>query len=171
MLADRFLRRVCEGGVAVGPDANVLLHVSTPRLGETSSGAVRSSERNYSELGGLAGGDMQPRLPATPATRMMASRSVSATQPLLVVPVDATAGKDARIARVASMQCRLTESDEGLLAQELPCHRQRAGDEGRATCAERSRHRRIGDYAWKALFGQEKNIRADAVQRLDQQNA
>ena len=33
MLADRFLRGVREAGVAVGQDANVLLHVSTSRLG------------------------------------------------------------------------------------------------------------------------------------------
>jgi hypothetical protein len=45
---------VREAGVAVGLDANVLLHVSTSRLGEASSGAVRGSERNYSELDGLA---------------------------------------------------------------------------------------------------------------------
>ena len=49
---------------------------------------------------------------------MMASRSVPAAQPLLVVRVTA-AGKDARIAWVASMQCRMTGSDEGRLAQEL----------------------------------------------------
>ena len=45
-----------EAGFAVGQDANVLLHVSTSRLGETSSGAARGPERTYSELGGLAGG-------------------------------------------------------------------------------------------------------------------
>ena len=119
MLADRFLTGVREAGVAVGQDVNVLLHVSTSRLGETSSGAVRGSERNYSELGGLAGGGMRPRPPSMPATGMMASRSAPAAQPLLVVRVDATAVKDARIAWVSSMQCRMTGSDEGRLAQEL----------------------------------------------------
>jgi hypothetical protein len=119
MLADRFLTGVREAGVAVGQDANVLLHVSTSRLGETSSGAVRGSERNYSELGGLAGGGMRPRLPSMPATRTMTSRSAPAAQPLLVVRVDATSAKDARIAWVASMQCQMTGSDEGRLAQEL----------------------------------------------------
>ena len=67
MLADRFITGVREAGVAVGQDANVLLHVSTSLLGETSSGAVRGSERNYSELGGLAGGGRLPRLPSMPA--------------------------------------------------------------------------------------------------------
>src|SRR5262249_32028453 len=103
--------------VAVGQDANVLLHVSTSRLGGTSSGTARGSERNYSELGGLAGGGMRPRLLSTPATGMVASRSAPAAQPLLVVRVDATAVKDARIAWVASMQCRVTGSDEGRVAQ------------------------------------------------------
>ena len=59
MLANRFLTGVREAGVAVGQDANVLLHVTTSRLGETPSGAVRGAERNYSELGGLAGGGSQ----------------------------------------------------------------------------------------------------------------
>jgi hypothetical protein len=97
----------------------LLLHVSTSRLGETSSGAARGSERNYSELGGLAGGGMRPRLPPMPATGMMASRPVPAAQPLLVLRVDATEAQNTRIAWVASMQCRMTGSDEGLLAQEL----------------------------------------------------
>jgi hypothetical protein len=35
------------------------------------------------------------------------------------VRVDATAVKDPRIAWVASMQCRMTGSDEGQLVQEL----------------------------------------------------
>jgi hypothetical protein len=116
MLADRFLRGVREAGVAVGQDANVLLRVSTSRRGATSSGTARGSERNYSELGGLAGGGLRPRLPAT---GMMASRSALVAQPVLVARVDATAGKDTRIAWVASMQCRMTGSDEGRLAQEL----------------------------------------------------
>jgi len=122
MLGDQFLTGVREAGVVVGQDANVLLHVTTSRLGETSSGAGRGSERNYPGLGGLAGGGKLPTLPTLPAmptTGMMASRSVPAAQPLLVVRVDATAGKDARIAWVASMQCRMTGSDEGRLAQEL----------------------------------------------------
>jgi hypothetical protein len=118
MLGDRFLTGMREAGVVVGQDANVLLRVTTS-LGEMSPGAGRGSERNYSELGGLAGGGKLPTLPAMPMTGMMASRSVPAAQPLLVVRVDATADKDARIAWVASMQCRMTGSDEGQLAREL----------------------------------------------------
>jgi hypothetical protein len=119
MLADRFLKGVREAGVAVGQDANVLLHVSTSRLGETSSGATRGAERTYSELGGLAGGGMRPKLPPMPATGMRTSRPASPAQPLLVLRVDATIGKDTRIAWVASVQCQMTGSDEGSVAQEL----------------------------------------------------
>jgi hypothetical protein len=50
---------------------------------------------------------------------MGASRPVPAGQPLLVVRVDATEGKNTRIVWVASMQCQITGSDEGRLAQEL----------------------------------------------------
>ena len=119
VLADRFLRGVRAVGIAVGQDANVVLHVSTSRLGETSFGAARGVEQSYSELGGLAGGGMRPRLPPTPATGMRASRPAPAAQPLLVVRVDATEGKNTRIVWVASMQCQITGSDEGQLAQEL----------------------------------------------------
>ena len=119
VLADRFLRGVRAVGIAVGQDANVVLHVSTSRLGATSFGAARGVEQSYSELGGLAGGGMRPRLPPTPATGMGASRPVPAGQPLLVVRVDAIEGKNTRIVWVASMQCQITGSDGGQLAQEL----------------------------------------------------
>ena len=119
MLADRFLKGVREAGIAVGQDANVLLHVSTSRLGETSSGAARGAERTYSELGGLAGGGRRLQLPPIPATGMRSSRPAPAAQPLLALRVDATVGKDTRIAWVASVQCRMTGSDEGSVAQEL----------------------------------------------------
>jgi hypothetical protein len=119
MLADRFLRGAREAGIAVGPDANVLLHVSTSRLGETSSGATRGAERTYSELGGLAGGGMRPELPPMPATGTRASRPAPTAQPLLVLRMDATVGTDTRSAWIASVQCRMTGSDEGDVAQEL----------------------------------------------------
>ena len=118
-LAERFLGGVREAGVAVGQDANVLLHVSTSRLGETSSGATRGAERTYSELGGLAGGGMRPKLPPMPATGTRASRPAPTAQPLLVLRMDATVGTDTRSAWIASVQCRMTGSDEGDVAQEL----------------------------------------------------
>ena len=118
-LAERFLGGVREAGVAVGQDANVLLHVSTSRLGETSSGATRGAERTYSELGGLAGGGMRPKLPPMPATGTRASRPAPTAQPLLVLRMDATVGKDTRSAWIASVQCRMIGSDEGDVAQEL----------------------------------------------------
>ena len=120
MLADRFLKGVREAGVAVGQEANVLLHVSTSRLGETSSGTPRGAERTYSELGGLAGGGMRPRLPPVPTTGMKASRSAPAAQPLLALRVDATEGKNTRIIWVASLQCQITgRPDDGGVAREL----------------------------------------------------
>ena len=120
MLADRFLKGVREAGVAVGQEANVLLHVSTSRLGGTSSGAPRGSERTYSELGGLAGGGMRPSPSPLPATSMRASRSAPGAQPLLALRVDATESKNTRIAWIASLQCQMTgRPDDGGVAQEL----------------------------------------------------
>ena len=118
VLADRFLKGIREAGIAVGQDANVLLHVSTSRLGDTSSGADRA-EQTYPEFGGLAGGGVRPRLPPIPATGTRASRPAPAAQRLLFLRVDATVGKDARIAWIASVQCGMTGSDEGGAAQEL----------------------------------------------------
>ena len=50
---------------------------------------------------------------------MRGSRSTPTAPPLLALRVDVTAGKDARIAWIASVQCRMTGSDEGRVAQEL----------------------------------------------------
>jgi len=50
---------------------------------------------------------------------MRASRSAPAAQPLLALRVDATEGKNTRIAWIASLQCQVTGSDEGKVAQEL----------------------------------------------------
>jgi hypothetical protein len=119
-LADRFLKGVREAGVAVGREANVLLHVSTSRLRGTSAGTPRGAERTYSELGGLAGGGMRPQLSPVPATGVKASRSAPAAQPLLALRVDATEGKNTRIIWVASLQCQMTgRPDDGGVAQEL----------------------------------------------------
>jgi hypothetical protein len=62
---------------------------------------------------------MRPSLPPLPVTGKTASRPAPASQPLLVVRVDATEGKNTRVAWIASVQCRMTGSDEGRLAQEL----------------------------------------------------
>jgi hypothetical protein len=50
---------------------------------------------------------------------MRAPRPASPARRLLVLRVDATVGKDARIAWIASVQCGMTGSDEGEVAQEL----------------------------------------------------
>ena len=63
---------------------------------------------------------MRPRLSPLPTTGMKASRSAPAAQPLLALRVDATEGKNTRIAWVASLQCQITgRPDDGGVAQEL----------------------------------------------------
>jgi hypothetical protein len=120
MLADRFLQGVREVGVVVGQEATVLLHVTTSRLGDTSSRSGVGAEQSYSELHGLEGGGLQPKLPPIPATGLTAARTHPRPPPqLLVVRVDATEGKAPRIAWVASIQCQMTGTDDGQLAQEI----------------------------------------------------
>ena len=116
-LAERFLAGVREVGVAVGGgQPNVLLHVSTSQLGGTASRASRGLETNYPELTGLQGGS-QGSMQALPSTSV--GPRTATQQPLLSLRIDATAGSDARVAWIASIQCRMTGSDEGRLAQEL----------------------------------------------------
>ena len=62
---------------------------------------------------------MRPELPPMPATGTRASRPAPTAQPLLVLRMDATVGTDTRSAWIASVQCRMTGSDEGDVAQEL----------------------------------------------------
>lgn len=63
---------------------------------------------------------MRPRLVPLPATGMKASRSAPAGQLLLALRVDATEGKNTRIAWIASLQCQMTgRPDDGSVAQEL----------------------------------------------------
>jgi hypothetical protein len=116
-LAERFLAGVREAGVAVGAEPNVLLHVNTSRLGDSSSRQNRGAEQSYSELSGVQGG-MQLSLPALPSNRFAAPRPSSAP-PLLFLRVDATEGSSPRILWVASVQCGMTSPDEGQLAKDL----------------------------------------------------
>ena len=63
---------------------------------------------------------MRPRPSPLPTTDMKASRSAPAAQPLLALRVDATEGKNTRIAWIASLQCQMTgRPDDGGVAQEL----------------------------------------------------
>jgi len=63
---------------------------------------------------------MRPRLSPLPTTGMKASRSAPTAQPLLALRVDATEGKNTRIAWVASLQCQITgRPDDGGVAREL----------------------------------------------------
>lgn len=119
MLADRFLMGVRDAGVAVGQDSTVLLHVSTSRLGDDGSRSGAGPERSYPELYGLAGGGMQRALPPLPSRGIAAPRPQPASAPLLVLRVDATEGKATRISWIATVQCQIAGTDEGLLAQEL----------------------------------------------------
>jgi hypothetical protein len=116
-LAERFLAGVRESGVAVGAEPNVLLHVDTSRLGDSSSRQNRGAEQNYAELSGVQGG-MQHGLPALPTNRFAAPRPTPAP-PILFLRVDATEGNSPRILWVASVQCGITSPDEGRLAQDL----------------------------------------------------
>ena len=133
MLADRFLRGMREAGVMVGQDANVVLHVSTSRLGEMSSGASRGAERSYSELGGLAGGGMRPTLPPIPERGTTASRSAACGAAAAGVAGrrDGRQEHAHRLDRHGAMpDDRVRRGPAGTGVGQ--CHRRRAGKEGGA---------------------------------------
>lgn len=117
-LAERFLAGVRDAGVAVGAQPTVLLHINSSRLNEASSRPNRGVEQSYSELSGLQGG-AQPSLPALPTTRLANPRAPAPAPPLLFLRVDATEGNAPRISWVASVQCQMTGSDEGQVAEDL----------------------------------------------------
>ncbi len=116
-LADRFLEGIRTAGVAVGPQPSVVLHVSTSLLGGPSDGSGGSEERSYSDMSGLNGG-IPTGMPLMPSTRLTAPRTPPAA-PLLFLRVDATEGQETRVSWVASVQCRLTGTDDGERAEQM----------------------------------------------------
>jgi hypothetical protein len=116
-LAERFLAGLNQAGVATGTVPNVRLHVTTYHLGDTSYQPDRGVVSNYPEFAGLQGG-LQPALPALPSIGITASPRAAAS-PLLIVRVDATVEGSTRVAWLASVQCRMTGSDDGQFAEEL----------------------------------------------------
>jgi hypothetical protein len=115
-LADRFLAGLRDAGVSVGAQPNVLLHITTSRLGDTSTQPNRAAAQ-ASEFPGLQGGP-QIGLPALPATGFIAPRTPPAP-PLLFMQVNATVAGSTRVAWLASLQCQMIGSDEGQLSEDL----------------------------------------------------
>jgi len=115
--SERFLAGLRSAGVAIGAQPNVILHVTSSRLGEVETWTNRGPVQGRSELPGLQGG-LQPVLPPLPSQGIMAPRSPP-PPPLLYIRVDARASDSTRIAWVASVQCQMTGLDEGQLSEDL----------------------------------------------------
>ena len=117
-LAGRFLDGLRDAKVTVGEPSNVQLHFTTSQLGGTTGqSGFGQEERSYSEMSGLEGG-VPVQMAPMPTTRMTAPRPAP-TPPLLILRVDATTADSPKIAWVASLQCRRTDSDDGAFAQQL----------------------------------------------------
>ena len=115
--AQRFLAGVRSAGVAVADTPNIMLHVSSSRLGEVETWTNRGAVQSTTELPGLQGG-LQPVLPPIPSQGLGVPRSPP-PPPLLFVRIDARASDSTRIAWVASVQCQMTGLDEGQLSEDL----------------------------------------------------
>jgi hypothetical protein len=119
-LGQRFLDGMRSVGVKVGPPSTVTLHVTVSWLGggpASYGGGGGGQEDTYSDVGGLDGG--VSRLLPTPPSRNLLASQTPPSPPLLFLRVDATEGQETRIAWVASVQCQVTGSDDGQLAEEL----------------------------------------------------
>jgi hypothetical protein len=116
-LSQRFLAGIRDAGVAVGAQPNVLRHITASTLGKASTQSGRGTAQSQSGMFGLQGG-LQPGPPALPSTGFAASRSPPAP-PLLFFRADATAVPSTRVAWIASIQCQMTSSNEGQLAEDL----------------------------------------------------
>jgi hypothetical protein len=118
-LADRFMIGVRDAGIAVGPQPNLQLHVDMSVLGKSGSPPSRMVERNYPELSGLRAGSQAALAPMPSVGLSTATRRAPPTTPMLFLRIDATVDTESRISWVASVQCQMTGTDEGLLAQQL----------------------------------------------------
>lgn len=118
-LAQRFLAGARDAGVAVGPRANVLLHITTSHFGGDTSPITPRSMPSSSELAGLQGGQQaQVALPTLPSTGLITGRQPPAA-PLLFMRVDATVVGSSGIAWVASIQCQEIGSDDEQRSEDL----------------------------------------------------
>jgi hypothetical protein len=115
--SERFLTGLRNAGVSAGSQPNVLLHISSSRLGEVETWTNRGPVQSYSELPGLHGG-LQPRLPALPSQGLATPRSPP-PPPLLYIRIDAKVAGSPRIAWLATVQCQMTGLDEGQLSEDL----------------------------------------------------
>jgi len=116
-LADRFLAGLRAAGVTVGAQPNVVLHISTSRIGGTPARPGPGEEQNYPDIAGLQGG-IPLSLPEMPGARIT-ERPGSPVPPLLLLRVEATEGQAAHISWIASVMCRITGNDNGQRAQDL----------------------------------------------------
>jgi hypothetical protein len=76
-------------------------------------------ERSYQDLSGLRAGSQVALAPIPLSGLSTTTRRAPPTPPLLYLRIDATAGTETRISWVASVQCQMIGTDEGLLAQQL----------------------------------------------------
>jgi hypothetical protein len=118
-LADRFMIGVRDAGVAVGPQPNLLLHVDMSVLGKGGTSSNRMVERNYPDLSGLRAGSQVSLAPIPSAGLSTTTRRAPPTPPLLFLRIDASLDTETRISWIASVQCQMIGTDEGLLAQQL----------------------------------------------------
>jgi hypothetical protein len=116
-LAKRFLAGMSDAGVASGPKPNVLISIRSSRLDTSSGRGGSGTEANSPGFSGLQESFHQS-LPAMPDTRL-GSTSSPPPPPTMLFHVEATEPNAARASWVANVQCNVTGTDDGALAQDL----------------------------------------------------
>jgi hypothetical protein len=116
-LGERFLAGMRSAGVDVGPRPNVLLSITSSRLGIPPDQPDSRAEQDATPPSGLQGG-VQQSLPAMPETRIGTTVSPP-SPPTAIYRVEAKEPSAAEISWVANVQCQMLGTDDGAAAEDL----------------------------------------------------
>jgi hypothetical protein len=115
-MAGRFMEGMRLAGIATGPKSNVSLRVTTARFDLTPPEPAPPRESDESDLSGLAGG-VPITMPQMPSRRM--NERPAASPPMLFMRVEATPAGAKQAAWIATLQCKITGTDDGQRAEDL----------------------------------------------------
>ena len=116
-LARRFLAGMNAAGIASGARPTVLMSILSTRLDTSTNQPSTGAEPNAPGFSGVQGSFRQG-LPAIPDTRLGATNSPPPL-PTVLFRVEATEPRAAHPSWVANVQCQMTGTDDGALAQDL----------------------------------------------------
>ena len=116
-LAKQFLAGMSDAGVVSGPKPNVLVSIRSSRLDTSLNQPGGGTQPNYPGFSGLQD-SIHQSLPAMPDSHL-GTTSSPPPLPTILFHVEATEPNAAHASWVANVQCRMTGTDDGALAEDL----------------------------------------------------